>query len=462
MTEIDQIKRVYLLGIGGIGMSALARYFRFIGKTVDGYDKTSSPLTTDLENEGIPIHYTDDLQKVPTLEEKDTTLVIYTPAVPGNFQELRYFRENGFQIHKRSQVLGILTEGRKCIAVAGTHGKTSVTTMTAHLLKQSAVDCSAFMGGISKNYKTNLLLSDKNSPYIVVEADEFDRSFLQLHPDLAVITWMDADHLDIYGDHESMIKAFADFVSQIKEGGTLLYRKGLNIDNQWNSEIKYFTYSISEEADFQAVNISIIEGAYHFDLKTPFGLVESLSLSYPGLMNVENAVAACAMALQSGVTNLEICDALTGYTGVVRRFDVRFTGKKTIYIDDYAHHPRELEATIRSVRDLYPGKRVTGIFQPHLFTRTRDFADEFAAALDLLDDALVMEIYPARELPIEGVDSEMILGKMKLKSRKLCQKNEFPEILENYNLEILLTLGAGDIDRLIDPIVTYLRLKDNV
>ena len=462
MTEIDQIKRVYLLGIGGIGMSALARYFRFIGKTVDGYDKTSSPLTLDLETEGIPIHYTDDLQKVPSLEEKDTTLVIYTPAVPYDFQELRYFRDNGFHLHKRSQVLGILTEGKKCIAIAGTHGKTSVTTMTAHLLKQSVVDCSAFMGGISKNYKTNLLLSDKNSPYIVVEADEFDRSFLQLHPDLAVITWMDADHLDIYGDHESMVKAFAYFVMQIKKDGTLVYRKGLNIDNQWNNSISYYSYSISEEADFQAINIQIIDGAYHFDLKTPFGILEGLSLTYPGLMNVENAVAACSMALISGVTAKEICEALPKYTGVVRRFDIRFAGNNTIYIDDYAHHPRELEATIRSVRDLYPGKRVTGIFQPHLFTRTRDFADEFASALDLLDDALVMEIYPARELPIEGVNSEMILGKMTLQSRRLCQKNEFPEILGNYNLEILLTLGAGDIDRLINPIVTYLQLKDNV
>ncbi len=462
MTEIDQIKRVYLLGIGGIGMSALARYFHFIGKSVDGYDKTPSQLTLDLENEGISIHYTDDLTKVPTLEEKETTLVIFTPAVPYDFQELKYFMDNGFQIHKRSQVLGLLTEGKKCIAIAGTHGKTSVTTMTAHLLKQSAVDCSAFMGGISKNYKTNLLLSERNSPYIVVEADEFDRSFLQLHPDLAVITWMDADHLDIYGDHESMVKAFAYFVMQIKKDGTLVYRKGLNIDNDWNNSINYYSYSISEEADFQAVNFQIVDGAYHFDLKTPFGMIEGLSLSYPGLMNVENAVAACAMALLSGVTDKEIGDALPKYTGVVRRFDVRFAGKKTIYIDDYAHHPRELEATIRSVRDLYPGKRVTGIFQPHLFTRTRDFADDFATALDLLDDALVMEIYPARELPIEGVNSDLILGKMKLKSRRLCQKNEFPEILGEYDLEILLTLGAGDIDRLIDPIVSYLRQKDDV
>ena len=462
MIEIDKIRRVYLLGIGGIGMSALARYFRFIGKQVDGYDKTGSPLTNDLEKEGIAVHYKEDLQKVPSLTEKNTTLVIYTPAVPNDFQELVYFRDNGFAIYKRSQILGVLTAGKRSIAVAGTHGKTSVTTMTAHLLKQSSVDCSAFMGGISKNYGTNLLLPDNNSEFIVVEADEFDRSFLQLHPELAVITWMDADHLDIYGDLESVIKAFADFVSQIHDGGTLLYRKGLNINNQWNKNIRYFTYSITEMADFQATDIRIVEGAYHFNLKTPFGEMKNLSLSYPGLMNVENAVAACGMALMSGVSKEEIRAALPKYTGVVRRFDVRYTGKKTIYIDDYAHHPRELEATIKSVRDLYPGKRVTGIFQPHLFTRTRDFAGDFASALDLLDDALVMEIYPARELPIEGVDSDIILNKMKLKSRKRCNKTEFPAILENYDLEILLTLGAGDIDRLIDPIVSYLRQKDGV
>ena len=456
MIEIEKIKRVYLLGIGGIGMSALARYFRFIGKTVDGYDKTSSSLTLDLEKEGIPVHYSDDLQKVPTLTEKDSTVVIYTPAVPDNFAEFRYFRENGFSMYKRSAVLGLLTSGKRCIAIAGTHGKTSVTTMTAHLLKQSHVDCSAFMGGISKNYGTNLLLPDNNSPYIVVEADEFDRSFLRLHPQLAVITWMDADHLDIYGDHETMIKAFAEFVSQIQNGGTLLLRKGLNIDCQWNENIRYFTYSVDEEADFQAVQIMIIDGAYHFNLKTPFGEITDLCLTYPGLMNVENSVAACGMALLSGVLPDEIRESLSAYTGVVRRFDVRYSGKKTIYIDDYAHHPRELEATIKSVRDLYPGKRVTGIFQPHLFSRTKDFADDFAAALDLLDDALVMEIYPARELPMEGVDSGIILDKMKLTSKIRCQKGEFPDILRKYQPGILLTLGAGDIDRLVDPIVAYL------
>jgi len=462
MIEINKIEQVYLLGIGGIGMSALARYFRFIGKRVSGYDKTPSALTNELEKEGIAVHYNEDIQKVPALSQKDTTIVIYTPAVPIDFPEFVCLRENGFQLFKRSQILGLLTAGKRCIAIAGTHGKTSVTTMTAHLLRQSHIDCFAFMGGISKNYKTNLLLPENNSPYIVAEADEFDRSFLQLHPELAVITWMDADHLDIYGDLENVIKAFAEFVSQITNGGALLYKKDLDIDFRWNKNIRYFSYSITKEADFQALQIRIIDGAYHFDLKTPFGEIKNLSLTYPGLMNVENAVAACGMAILSGVTNDEIRGALPEYNGVVRRFDVQFTGKKTIYIDDYAHHPRELEATIRSVRDLYPGKRITGIFQPHLFTRTRDFAEAFAAALDLLDDALVMEIYPARELPIEGVDSDIILSKMKLKSRLRCQKTDFPEILENYHPEILLTLGAGDIDRLIDPIVSYLKRKEDV
>jgi len=318
------------------------------------------------------------------------------------------------------------------------------------------------MGGISKNYGTNLLLPQNNSKFIVAEADEFDRSFLQLHPELAVITWMDADHLDIYGDLASVIKAFADFVSQIQDGGVLLYKKDLDIDFQWNRNIRYFSYSITKAADFQATQIRIIDGVYHFDLKTPFGAIKDLRLTYPGLMNVENSVAACGMALLSGVTEDEIRAALPTYSGVVRRFDVRFTGKKTIYIDDYAHHPRELEATIQSVRDLYPGKRITGIFQPHLFTRTRDFAADFAAALDLLDDALVMDIYPAREQPIEGVDSDIILRKMKLKSRVRCQKTDFPMILENYHPEILLTLGAGDIDRLIESIVSYLIEKEDV
>jgi UDP-N-acetylmuramate--alanine ligase len=462
MIETDKIEKVYLLGTGGIGMSALARYFRFLGKKVEGYDKTPSPLTNELEKEGIVIHFNEDLQKVPGLNEKASTLVIYTPAIPESFPELQYFRNNDFLIYKRSQILGILTSDKRCIAIAGTHGKTSVTTMTAHLLKQSSLDCSAFMGGISKNYGTNLLLPANKSDFIVVEADEYDRSFLQLHPETAVITWMDADHLDIYGNLQSVIDAFNEFVSQIKPGGALLYRRGLNIDKRRNKDIRYYNYSITESADFMIDKILIQNGTYHFDLKTPFGNLEDLILSYPGLMNVENAVAACGMAMINGVTEDEIRKALPQYSGVVRRFDIRFSGKKTIYIDDYAHHPRELEATIKSVRDLYPDRKITGIFQPHLYSRTRDFAREFASSLDLLDEALLLEIYPAREQPIEDVKTEIILENMKLKNRIKCDRSDFPKILDRYNPEILLTLGAGDIDRLAPQIIDYLRNKENV
>ncbi len=461
MIETENIKKVYLLGIGGIGMSALARFFSFTGKVVEGYDKTPSSLTKDLENEGIPVHYEADLNRIPAVAEKESTLVIFTPAVPESFPEMEYLRRNNFHIYKRSQILGILTSGKKCIAIAGTHGKTSVTTMTAHLMKNSAIGCSAFMGGISKNYNTNLLLPVTNSEYIVVEADEFDRSFLQLHPDTAVVTYMDADHLDIYGNHEELIHSFNDFISQIKSSGALIYRNGLDIKQDRRKDIRYYSYSITGEADFAAKNIMVKEGAYHFDLKTPFGEIKDLKLSYPGLLNVENAVAACSAALLNGVKEEEISAALPQYKGVVRRFDIRYSGHNTIYIDDYAHHPRELEATIQSVRDLYPGRKITGIFQPHLFTRTRDFAEGFAKSLDLLDEALVMEIYPAREEPIEGVDTGLILKYMKNGNKIRCERKDFPSILDHYNPEILLTLGAGDIDRLAEPITEYLKEREN-
>jgi UDP-N-acetylmuramate--alanine ligase len=462
MIEIDKIVKVYLLGIGGIGMSALARYFRFLGKQVEGYDKTPSSLTFELEREGIIIHFKEDINKLPTLAEKQSTLVIYTPAVQESFTEFQYFRNNGFQIFKRSQVLGIITSGKRCIAIAGTHGKTSVTTMTAHLLRQSSLDCLAFMGGISKNYGTNLLLPANKSNFIIVEADEFDRSFLQLHPETAVITWMDADHLDIYGNHQSVIDAFNDFISQIKSGGSLIYRSGLSIDKTRNPGIQYYSYSITDSADFMAKNIHVVNGSYHFDLMTPFGEIAGLALSYPGLMNVENSVAACGLALISGLKAEEIRSALLQYRGVVRRFDIRYSGNRTVFIDDYAHHPRELEATIKSVRNLYPDKKITGIFQPHLYSRTHDFATEFAASLDLLDEVLMMEIYPAREQPIEGVDAGIILNKMKLKKSIRCDKADFPEILDQFDPEILLTMGAGDIDRLADPIISWLKSKENV
>ena len=462
MVEPENIKQVYLLGIGGIGMSALARYFKFAGKRVSGYDKTPSPLTDELIAEGIPVHFKEDPELMPERSDRDTTLVIFTPAVPESFDEMIRLRANGFSLVKRSEVLGSLSHGRSCIAVAGTHGKTSVTTMTAYLLKESHVDCFAFMGGISRNYETNLLLPANGSNLMVAEADEFDRSFLRLFPEMAVITWMDPDHLDIYGTAGNLVDAFATFVGQIRAGGALLYRKGVAIDQTWNTGIRYYSYSVSETADFKAENIVVTDGAYHFDLITPFGEIKGITLHYPGLMNVENMTASIAMALLNGVTKEEILASVPGYKGVERRFDIRYKGKRTIYIDDYGHHPRELEATIKSVRHLYPGRKITGIFQPHLFTRTRDFADGFAESLDLLDEALVMEIYPAREEPIPGVDAGMILNKMKLKSKRRCSATDFPAILDAYQLDILLTLGAGDIDRLVKPLVQYLKENEDI
>ncbi len=462
MVEPENIKQVYLLGIGGIGMSALARYFRFAGKKVSGYDKTPSPLIDGLIAEGIPVHFREDQALMPVLADRENTLVIFTPAVPESFGEMIWLRTNGFTLVKRSEVLGSLSHGRSCIAVAGTHGKTSVTTMTAYLLKESHIDCFAFMGGLSRNYGTNLLLPSNGSNLMVAEADEFDRSFLRLFPEMAVITWMDPDHLDIYGTAGQLVDAFATFVSQIKEGGILLYRKGVAINRAWNTGIRYFCYSVSDEADFKAENIEVAEGTYHFNLVSPFGEIKGITLCYPGLMNVENMTAAMALALLNGVTKEEILTSVPNYKGVERRFDIRYKGRHTIYIDDYGHHPRELEATILSVRHLYPGRKITGIFQPHLFTRTKDFADGFATSLDLLDEALVMEIYPAREEPIPGVDAGLILNKMKLKSKRRCSAADFPAILDDYRLDILLTLGAGDIDRLVNPLVRYLKEKEDV
>ncbi len=461
MVELKNIKQVYLLGIGGIGMSALARYFKYAGQSVSGYDKTPSPLTDELIAGGIPVHFKEDQDLMPKLDDLDTTLVIYTPAVPATFGEMIRLRTYNFNLVKRSEVLGALSLGKSCIAVAGTHGKTSVTTMTAYLLKESHVDCCAFMGGLSRNYGTNLLLPSNESKVMVAEADEFDRSFLRLFPQMAVITWMDPDHLDIYGTADQLIDAFATFTGQIKEGGTLLYRQGVAIDRSWNTGITYFSYSVTEPADFKAENIVVTDGAYHFDVATPLGEIKGIVLHYPGLMNVENMTAAIAMAILNGVTESEILTSVPFYKGVERRFDIRFKGKQTIYIDDYAHHPRELEATIQSIRHLYPGRKITGIFQPHLFTRTRDFVDGFAESLDLLDEALVMEIYPAREEPIPGVDAGLILDRMKLPSKRRCAAHDFPGILNDYKPEILLTVGAGDVDRLVSPIVHYLKEKEN-
>ena len=352
---------------------------------------------------------------------------------------------------KRSQVLGLLSDDLNGIGIAGTHGKTTVSTITAHIFKSSSLGCNAFLGGISRNYQSNLLIS-KGSPWVILEADEFDRSFLQLHPKIALVTSMDVDHLDIYGDKSELEKSFQEYVSQIKDGGTLIHKKGLELTVEG---VDKFTYSLDEKADFYAENLNLVEGFYEFDFVHPKGKFEKLKFSYPGKINVENAIAACSVAFVGGVKEDEIRQALSSFEGVRRRFDYQIRQDDLVFIDDYAHHPKELKESISSVRDIYPNKKITGIFQPHLYTRTRDFAEGFAQSLSLLDEVILLDIYPARELPIEGVDSEMILKNIKVPV-SLCSKDELVDVLRNKELEVLLTLGAGDIDKLVEPIKNML------
>ncbi len=452
MLNFTDIKQVYFLGIGGIGMSALARYFASHGIIVSGYDRTPTELTAALEREGIAVHYEDDPALLPAKMYISNSLIVYTPAVPSTHQELNALIDRGFNIHKRAEVLGIICNSQRTIAVAGTHGKTSVSTMTAHILKTSEIGCSAFLGGISKNYQTNLLLDSTGSEWIVAEADEFDRSFLQLKPELAVITSMDADHLDIYGSHEKVIESFQLFASQIKDDGALLFKKGLPIGFEPEANYRSYTYSITDTADYCAENIELKDGYYQFDLVTPEIRIENLVLNYPGLLNVENSVAASALALLAGVVPESVRKALASYSGVKRRFDVHLKNENFVLIDDYAHHPEELRATIQSVRELYKDRTITGVFQPHLFSRTKDFAEEFARSLDLLDEIFLLDIYPARELPMEGVTSDLIFGKMKNENKILCTKAEFPQIAQTFKPGIVIMMGAGDIDTLVEPV----------
>ncbi|PKQ60774.1 UDP-N-acetylmuramate--L-alanine ligase [Labilibaculum filiforme] len=446
--QIKDYKNIYFIGIGGIGMSALARYFYSIGKNVFGYDRMDTQLTAELTAEGIDITFQESVDQIPKIyQSKEDTLIVYTPAVPVNHPQLIYFQEQQFAIKKRSQVLGLLSDNLKGIGIAGTHGKTTVSTITAHIFKSSALDCNAFLGGISRNYQSNLLLS-KDSPWMVLEADEFDRSFLQLHPQLAVITSMDADHLDIYGDKSELEKSFQAFVHQIKEGGILVHKKGLILTHQG---LTAYTYSLNEKADFYAENIHLVEGFYQFNLVHPGGVIKDILFSYPGKINVENAIAAASMALLCGVNADELKKALSTFKGVRRRFDYQIRTEKIVFIDDYAHHPKELWESISSVRELYPNKKITGIFQPHLYSRTRDFADGFASSLNLLDEVILLDIYPARELPIEGVSSEIILKNINVPAQ-ICGKNELLNLLKEKDFEVLLTLGAGDIDKLVVPI----------
>ena len=445
--NIDQVKEVYFLGIGGIGMSALARFFKSRGCSVFGYDRTSTPLTIALEAEGMQIHYEEDVDLIPD----GVDLVVYTPAVPKQHAEYQFFLENGYPILKRSQVLGLISSGYKTIGVAGTHGKTTVTTLTAHLLHQTSTGVNAFLGGISKNYNSNLLLSPQ-SKWVVAEADEFDRSFLQLFPQIAVITSVDADHLDIYKNIQTLKDSFIKFISQIKPGGQLIIKKGLSLDVIQHPGLKVYTYSIDQQADFCIQNLHINSGHYIFDLILDGMVMKDVELGLPGLFNVENAIASSAAAWLAGATKDEIRKGLLSFTGVHRRFDIRINRNDLIYIDDYAHHPAELKACINSVRHLYPDKKITGVFQPHLFTRTRDFADEFARSLELLDEIILLEIYPAREQPIEGINSEMLLHKINKTSKRVCQNDKLIEVLQSLKPELLLTLGAGDIDQFVKPI----------
>ena len=443
-------KHIYFIGIGGIGMSAIARYYNAKGFKVSGYDKTSSPLTEALEQEGIEVHYEDNLDFVP--KNVDETLVVYTPAIPKDMGELVYVQNNGYRVIKRSQMLGEITRGQRCMAVAGTHGKTTTSTLTSHLFTASGEGCSAFLGGISKNYDSNLLTNAND--VVVVEADEFDRSFLQLFPEIAVITSMDADHLDIYGDEAHIREAFKAFASQVS--GTVIAKYGLDITSKdTKAEIKTYSFG-NPEADFYAL---IREEAGHFDLHYPGGVIEDCVVGIPGWVNIENGVAAAAIALTYGLDPQEIKKALASFSGVKRRFDLQVKTPKIIYIDDYAHHPEEISAALSSIRKAYPSMKLTAAFQPHLYTRTRDFAEEFAHALSAVDKLILLDIYPAREEPIEGVTSEIIFKDVTAPEKVLLRRDEFMAYMEKEEVELFVTLGAGDIDRFVGPIAKMLSAR---
>lgn len=464
MTETGQIKSVYFLGIGGIGMSALARWFNHSGVRVAGYDRTPSRLTEELIREGIPVHYNDLGKEVKSLTgTREDTLVVITPAVPSDHGEWSWFRKSGFPIVKRSKALGMICNPHRCIAVAGTHGKTTVSTMVATILKNSTQNCGAFLGGISKNFNSNLILPGPGNPWIVTEADEYDRSFLELEPDVAVITYMDADHLDIYGVYEEMEASFLRFSEKVKRGGSLLVNKELTPHFMPSAQQRIMTYSLSGEADFTTSGLALHPetSCYIFVIKTPGGTTPLIEMDYPGLHNVENAVAAAGTAFLAGASLDEIARGLEKYSGVRRRFDIRFKSSRTLFIDDYAHHPRELKALITSVRLLYPNRKIYGIFQPHLYSRTRDFAEEFAQSLDLMDGALLLPIYPAREKPIPGVTSGTILQFMTLENKQIAGKAEVPGWIRRNKPGVLLTMGAGDIELMTDEIVTLLEYETN-
>ena len=448
---------VYFLGIGGIGMSALARYFKAKGFDVAGYDRTSTSLTKELETEGISIHYQDDVAWIPELyKDPQNTMVVYTPAVPADMSELVWFREHKFNVCKRSQALGEVTRMQQAICVSGTHGKTTTSTMIAHLLHNSSVKCNAFLGGISKNFDRNLLLSNE-SDLVVIEADEYDRSFFTLTPYMAVVTAVDADHLDVYGTEKEYRAGFEEFVSLIRPDGVLLMKENLPISPRLQKGVKIYTYSI-EKGDFHAENIRIGGGEIIFDFVGPDVRIADVQLGVPVYVNLENGIAAMAMAWMNGVSEKELKTAMATFEGVKRRFDFHIKRDDIVFLDDYAHHPEELKSSIESVRKLYSDKKLSVVFQPHLYTRTRDLADEFSEALSLADEVYLLDIYPAREEPIEGVTSQMLLNKVQVGEKRVFSKEEFLAFTDQHPFEVLLMAGAGDLDLLI-PTVTDKLLK---
>jgi UDP-N-acetylmuramate--alanine ligase len=459
MIEFKNTEGIYFVGIGGIGMSALALYFSRGGYNIAGYDRSESGITNSLVANGCTITYEDDVSLLPDLfrdsSRIDNVLIVYTPAIPQGNRILTHFRNNGYRLYKRSEVLGEISSATDTLAVAGTHGKTTVSTMIAHLLKQSHVDCSAFLGGISKNYNSNLILGE--GKFTVIEADEFDRSFHRLKPLMAVITSLDADHLDIYQDKITMVGAYNEFCRKIREGGKLVINSRISGEIIVPDGVECFTYGLEPGADYRSFNIERNKDYYRFDLKTPFSTFIDLHFAFPGIINIENLTAAIAIALMCGVTEAEIRKAVLLFQGVRRRFDIRINWPGLVYIDDYAHHPEEIRACIKSVKEYFRGRKITGIFQPHLFSRTRDHAEGFAEILDELDELILIPIYPARENPIEGVTSELIYNKMRSTRKKLLNKQDIPEKLNVADLDVLLTIGAGDIDSLVAPIEEKLR-----
>ena len=456
--ELKDIKAVYFVGAGGIGMSAIARYFIKKGLVVAGYDKTPSDLTKRLETEGMLIHYEENVDEIPhECKKKESCLVIFTPAIPAEHKELKFFRENGFEIQKRAQVLGTLTQSHKGLCVAGTHGKTTTSTMCAHIMHQSHLDCNAFLGGISKNYGTNYILSD--SDYVVIEADEFDRSFHWLRPWMSVITSSDPDHLDIYGTKEAYLESFRHYTELIQPGGALIIHRGLEMKENIQPGVRRYDYSLNE-GDFHAENIVIENGEITFDFISPIESVKGVQLGQPVPINIENGIAAMAMAQLNGCTAEELKYGMQTYGGVDRRFDFKIKNNKIVFLSEYAHHPKEIYQSAKSIRELYKNKHITAIFQPHLYTRTRDFYKDFADALSQLDEVILTEIYPARELPIEGVTSKLIYDNLKPGVKKeMIQKADVLDYVKNHDFEVLIVLGAGDLDNQVPQITKILNSK---